>query len=310
MSAGTPLKNMEDCWRSHINLDKRTLVIGPTKSGKTNAIFHISKCMHKQRRINYAMAFSKTEKANGNYGGLDKDDYRLMPCYLTRNYIDTKLLTSYQLFQQRAKRIGEAYASLVIFDDVMCDQSTANKPEVNEVLMNARNFDVGCITGVHGVKQFKPASRDQFRLVVMFKMSKPEAMKAHELFFADAIGDKKEFWRLYKQVIGQGRFWAFGIDLDAEGRENQLFKWKAPRYKSSSLDPMPGVKCPHLGHLEFWLLQRDAYNQAAQETSADVFNVEAIKAKRGVRHGQSKSGDRIILHPEEEPGGDGEILIP
>lgn len=299
---GTPLMNMEDHWREHIHPDKRVLIIGPTKSGKTNMTFHVAKCMHSIRPMDFCMAFSKTETANGNYGGLGPKDFRLMPCFLTRSEIDLKLIASFNNFQMRAKRIGEAFPTLIIFDDVMCDKKTANQKEVNEVLMNMRNADVACITDVHGVKQFGPDQRDQFRMVIMFKISKGEAEKAWELFFSNAIGSKREFMFYYNKVMRQGKYWTFGIDLDAEGRENQLFKWKAPRYKFGSKDTKPGLPCPHIGHRDFWLLMRDAYNHDAQETTADVFNVDAVRARRGVRKGKilPPSGDMIVLADDDD----------
>lgn len=305
------LKNFEDEAIKHLELGKRMLVLGPTRSGKTNMMLHLMKLLDRRERmvdgrgIQFAMAMSKTEVANGNYGGLSEDDYRVVPSFLAFDEIDLSLLSTFYEYQKQAKHINMCEKTMVILDDVLCDKKSANNKVVKEGLMNARNYDVGMAVGAHGCKQFLPDARDQFRFVVAFDLgSRDEIKKMWNLFFSSSFATFTPFYQMYRKVMKQGRFWAIVIDLDADGDiTNRVFKWKAPRYRTSSKDKDPGLPCPHICSAPYWWIMRKAYKDDMHVDPRELFNIDLIRAKKGL--GAPRARDIRV----QEEADDNDILL-
>ena len=308
---GKTLRNFEDVALDHLELGKRMLVLGPTRSGKTNMVLHLMKLLDTRERkrdgrgLQFAMAMSKTEVANGNYGGRGKGDYRVVPSYLAFDEIDLSLLATFYEYQKRAKHIEMCEKTMIILDDVLCDRKTANNKVVKEGLMNARNYDVGMVVGGHGCKQMQPEARDQFRFVVAFDLgSRDEVHKLWSLFFSSSFRTFAPFYAMYRKVMKQGQYWALVIDLDADGDvTNRVFKWKAPRYKTSSKDTKPGLRCPHICSAPYWWIMKAAYKDDMHVDPRDLFNLDLIRAKKGL--GAPRARD-IQLHEEDD---DNDVMI-
>jgi hypothetical protein len=321
------LQNFEDVVATRLHLLQRVLVVGSTQSGKTNMIYHIAHWMQKICNVQMALAMSKTEGANGNYGGLGRlrsaeeaaatgcpeFDFRLIPKFLARDCFDPTLLKAFIGFMKRAAGARVAPNSLVFLDDVMCDKKVVNSPVVAELLMNARNFNIGCISAVHGTKQFTPEMREQFRFIVVFNQSSNELKKVYELFFKDDFKTFSSFKKMFNAVMKQGPFWTVAIDLKGSGNVlNRVFKWRAPHYKMGH-DSDGVVRTPHLCDIGFWALMRSAFREDTVVDAQQLFDVEFISEKMGLSGLQQVGTKKTIAagtagHDEEADDDMGEDL--
>ena len=312
-----------------LHAGKRVCIIGGTTCGKTTALYSIAGAMHRNEKrrqlhkaekarkegktcktkrggIQFAIGFSKTEKANGNLGGPVKDDegevkhkYSLMPSFCATHGFDEKKLADFMQYQIDTKNFGRMKTSLVIMDDVMSQKGVKNSPVLNEFMQNARNYGCGLIQGQHSVKQSSVDSRTQFHYVVCYEIAADQMKQFYDVFASRVFPTFKKFretWMMMNKKLGQ--YWALVIDVQNSANssriEDRVFKYKAPN------PDLPDYKIPHLCELGCWWIDRNLSKDQKNQTSLrDLYDLAHIAQQHGITLKQT-------AHPiggeDDEPG--------
>jgi len=264
----------------------RVLIVGgSTMCGKTNMLCNVLDYQHsfvgehpegvhwKGNNFKFAMSFSKTEPANGNFGGKKIGEHGVVPWMLARDNFDRDLVKAFLKYQMQCSGIDRAKPSMIIGDDLMCDKKAVNCPEMLELLMNSRNYLVGADMTSHGTKLLDDKARTNFQVIIAFDVGgDDEAEKLRACFFSTVFRKKKSFMRTYRRVL-KTPYQAMVIDLRRKGEiNNRVFKYRAPK----------DVKRPHLAQLGFWEVSAIARQRNLMLSGDELFNLEAIHKRLGI----------------------------
>lgn len=303
---------------SRLSILNRVLIVGSTMCGKSTAIEAILRAMHEngkasksKRGIQFAVGFSKTERANGNLGGpvMDNDGnvqrtYALMPRFCVHDKYSDEVLQEFMDYQMDSKRAGRMKQSVAVFDDVLSQKGIKNSAILNEFMQNGRNFGTGGVFAGHSVKQLGVDARSQFHFVFCYELDKAEMHKFYELFGSRAFGTEQGFRRTWRRLTKKlGKYWALAIDLHNPGSlTDRVFKFRAPNPDA------PMYRHLHICEAGFWWLQMqlEAKDTTAM-TSKQLFNLADLAARQGINLGKENNATvRQALHHQAGHGGRGD----
>lgn len=280
----------------------RVLIIGgSTMCGKTNMLYSVLKFKHNYvgegpsgqvytgNNIQFGLSFSRTEAANGNFGGRGVGDNRVLPHMLAKGEFDRELLGNFNKYQIRCAGARRAKRAEIIGDDLMSDSKAVNCPEMDELLMNMRNAETGASITSHGVKKLNPDARENFQVIIAFDVGgDKQAEKLYDCFFSAAFRKKRSFLNTYRRVL-RTRFQAIVIDTRRDGPvTNRVFKYKPPK-----------MRPPHLCEAGFWEIAAVARARDVEFTAEELFDVNAMRRRLGLKAHAVEAGGATAAKVKE-----------